>query len=90
MQFTKTLLNPNKGLFVSVILLSSLGKSYVFLRPPHRNMEPALDFILEELNNKPEGKTRFDLNSEPVQSILSTMDSEWDKKVPCVLLSVNR
>ena len=89
-QFTETLLNPNTGLFVSIIRLSSLGKSYIVLRPPDGNMEPALDFILEELNNKPEEKTRFDLNSETVQSILSTMDSEWDKKVACVLLGVNR
>ena len=89
-QFTETLLNSNTGLFVSVIRLSSLGKSYIVLRPPDGNMEPALDFILEELNNQQEEKNRFDLNSETVHSILSTMDSEWDKKVACVLLGVNR
>ena len=89
-QFTETLLNSNAGLFVSIIRLSSLGKSYIVLRPPDGNMEPALDFILEELNNQQEEKNRFDLNLETVHSILSTMDSEWNKKVECVLLGVNR
>ena len=58
-QFTETLLNSNTGLFVSIIRVSSLGKSYIVLRPPDGNMEPALDFILEELNNQQEEKKKI-------------------------------
>ena len=89
-QFNETLLNSNTGLFISIVRIPSIGKSYVVLRPSDGNMEPALDVILQELNNQCEEKSRFELNSQTVQSILSTMDSEWDKKVACVLLGVNR
>jgi hypothetical protein len=89
-QFNETLLNANTGLFVSIVRLPSIGKSYVVLRPADGNMEPALDVILQDLNNQREEKSKFELNPQTVQSILSTMDSEWDKKVACVLLGVNR
>ena len=89
-QFVEAILNPNTGLFVSIVRIPSTDKSYVVLRSPDGSTEPVLDCILNEFSNKEESKSRFELNSETVQSILSTMDSEWDRKIACVLLGVNR
>lgn len=89
-QFVEAILNPNTGLFVSIVRIPSTDKSYVVLRSPDGSTESVLDSILNEFSNKEESKSRFELNSETVQSILSVMDSEWDRKIACVLLGVNR
>lgn len=89
-QFVEALLHPNTGLFISIVYLPSNGKSYVIQRSPDGSTESALDYILNELRSGQEESNRFELNSESVQSILSTMDSEWDRKIACVLLGVNR
>ena len=70
-QFVEAIrLNPNTGLFVSIVRIPSTDKSYVVLRSHDGRTEPVLDCILNEFSNKEESKSKFEWNSETVQSIL--------------------
>ena len=42
-QFVEAILNPNTGLFVSIVRIPSMDKSYIVLRSPDGSTEPVLD-----------------------------------------------
>ena len=65
--FFEAILSPNTGLFVSIVCIPSTDKSYVILRSPDGAQNQC---ILNEFSNKEESKSKFEWNSETVQSIL--------------------
>lgn len=86
--FQDCLLNQKYGLCVYVVS-SKNGTKFVALRPD----ELDLTDIFHELINDSTTQTKMDkfpLTKDVLKCILSTLDTEWDKKVATMLFASNR
>ena len=85
--FRDTLLDPEVGLRVSLIIHPETSQSYVVLDPGYGLAK----FFVEILsNNKPEEKlSRMNLDPYSVNTIINSMDTEYDRSCAKVLLSAD-
>ena len=86
--FTYALLHQDWGLCVYIVYFKRLNKRFIILRPDDCSLEVFLDMICS--SGSIVSPERVELDAEKVQSILQTVDTEWDRKVSRVLLSANR
>ena len=89
--FQYAILHEKWGLCVYVIFIEALNQRFIVLRPDTFDLGNFLDMITT-IKTKPNHLTeeRLVLDAEKVKSVMSTMDTEWDRKVARVLLSANR
>ena len=74
-----------------MIFVKSLNKKFIVLRPDSFGIEVFLNVICPGDNDTEEGSVeKMVLDTEAVQGIMSTVDTEWDRKVARVILSANR
>ena len=85
------ILHEKWGLCVYVVFIEALNQRFVVLRPDNIDIGNLLDMITT-IKATPNVLTveRLVLDAEKVKSLLSTVDTEWDRKVARVFLSVNR
>ena len=85
--FRDTLLDPEVGLRVSLIIHPETSQSYVVLDPGYGLAK----FFVEILSNsKPEEKlSRMNLDPYSVNTIINSMDTEYDRSCAKVLLSAD-
>ena len=87
--FTYALLHQTWGLCVHIIFVERLNKRFIVLRPDFCSLEVFLDMLCSSDNiNVPFGCTKLD--SETIQGIMQTVDTEWDRKVARVFLGASR
>ena len=81
--FKDLLLNPDYGLCVYIVGMA--GKRYICLRPDNANLGSFFDLLVR---NDAFREEKIDVDE--LKQLLSSMDSEWDKKVVRYILSTVR
>jgi hypothetical protein len=90
-KLTYALLHQDWGLCVYIIFVKGLNKKFIVLRPDSFGIEVFLNVICPGDDDTEEGSVeKMVLDTEAVQGIMSTVDTEWDRKVARVILSANR
>ena len=86
--FQRALLHPQYGLCVIIATLVR-GERLIILRSDDCDLHMLLDLLAKKL--KPtQADIQLPLTAELLKTMLSSMDSEWDRKVARVLLGSNR
>ena len=90
-QFRYLLLNKKVGLCVLIINNSICNTSYICLRPEVVNMVGIFEAFINDHASKMKSveSERLLFNEQTVNSLLQTMDSEWDKTVAKGFLCAN-
>ena len=87
-QFMCALLHEEWGLCVYILTHEDRKKRFIVVRPDEVDMELFLDDICQK--SEDHFPSRVYLDKTFVQSLLSSMDSEWDKIVARVFIGVDR
>lgn len=79
----------NSGVSVYIIIThEERNQRFIVLRPAEIDMELFFDTICKKVDDQ--FPSRIYLDKSFVQSLLRTMDSEWDRQVARVLLGVDK
>lgn len=90
-KLTYALLHQDWGLCVYIIYVKSLDKKFIVLRPDSFGIEVFLNMICaEDIDTEERFVDNIVLDADKVQGILSTVDTEWDRKVARVILGANQ
>lgn len=90
-KFMYGLLHKQWGLCVYIVFVEILNQRFIVLRPDSCNLERFLDVICcATATSNTTTKDTIQLDAETVKGILATVDTEWDRKVACVLLADNQ
>ena len=87
--FQYALLHESWGLCVYVIYVRTLQQKYIVLRPDEFGLELFLEMVCK-CETLEISENRMDLDSDKVESMMNTIDSEWDRKVARVFLGASR
>lgn len=87
-KFLYALLHEQWGLCVYLCTHAGRNERFIVMRPDEVDMELFLDSICQKSDEI--SPARMYLDKPFVQSLLSTLDSEWDRVVARVLLAVDR
>jgi hypothetical protein len=87
-KFQYSLLHEQWGLCIYIITHEERNQRFIVLRPAEIDMELFFDTICKKVDDQ--FPSRIYLDKSFVQSLLRTMDSEWDRQVARVLLGVDK
>lgn len=87
---TINILHPQYGLRVYIVNLPFTKENFVLLKPSDVDLPAVFDCLANSFLEGDNKKYWFPVRSDVIQGILSTMDTEWDRKVSRVLLCAKR
>ena len=88
--FQDNLLHPQHGLRVYVVNLPFTKERFILLKPNDVDLAPIFDRFASSFLQSDVTNFRIPVRCDVIQGIISTIDTEWDRKVARVLLCANR
>ena len=88
--FEDNLLHPQYGLRVYVVNLPFTKERFIVLKPNDVDFAPIFNCFARSFLQGDVTKSRIPGHCDVIQGIISTVDTEWDRKVSRVLLCANR